>query len=116
MTVRRSGDSERGAAGAPLRKVLSALNAGANAVLIGLIRVYQYAISPMLGQRCKYYPSCSNYAIGAIREHGPIKGIGLASWRLLRCNPFSNGGYDPVPPHRQHCDHDHTHENVSARV
>ena len=87
-------------------------------VLIGLIRVYQYTLSPMLGQRCKYYPSCSNYAIGAIREHGPVKGIGLASWRLLRCNPFSYGGYDPVPPRRSHhdCGHDHAGRNVSARV
>lgn len=76
-----------------------------NKVLIALIRVYQYAISPMLGQRCKYYPSCSNYAIGALREHGVIRGVGMASWRLLRCNPFSNGGYDPVP--QRHCCADH---------
>ena len=46
------------------------------------------------GQRCKYYPSCSNYAVGALRVHGAVRGLGLASWRLLRCNPFSNGGYD----------------------
>jgi putative membrane protein insertion efficiency factor len=82
----------------------------ANVVLITLIRVYQYAISPMLGQRCKYYPSCSNYAIGALREHGMVVGIGLAAWRLLRCNPFSHGGYDPVPP-RHACDH-HQHSGA----
>jgi putative membrane protein insertion efficiency factor len=76
-------------------------------VFIALIKVYQYTLSPLLGQRCKYYPSCSNYAIGALREHGVIRGLGLASWRLLRCNPFSNGGYDPVPP-RHDC-RDHTH-------
>jgi len=100
-----------------MRRALSALTRAADAVLIGLIRVYQYAISPMLGQRCKYYPSCSNYAIGAIREHGPLKGVGLAAWRLLRCNPFSNGGFDPVPPRRHRaCGHDHTGPNVSARV
>jgi uncharacterized protein len=93
-----------------MSRVLRALNAGANAVLIALIRVYQYAISPMLGQRCKYYPSCSNYAIGALREHGVIRGIGLACWRLLRCNPFSNGGYDPVPP-RHACNH-HQHSGA----
>ncbi len=52
----------------------------------------------MLGQRCKYYPSCSNYAVEALREHGAVRGTGMAAWRLLRCNPFSNGGYDPVPP------------------
>jgi putative membrane protein insertion efficiency factor len=101
-----------------MRKVLAALVAAADFVLIGLIRVYQYTLSPMLGQRCKYYPSCSNYAIGAIREHGPVKGIGLASWRLLRCNPFRYGGCDPVPPRRSHhdCGHDHAGRNVSARV
>ena len=79
-----------------MSRLLSALVLAADAVLIGLIRVYQYAISPMLGQRCKYYPSCSNYAIGAIREHGPLKGVGLAAWRLLRCNPWSHGGVDRV--------------------
>ncbi len=99
-----------------LKAVLGALVPAADFVLIGLIRVYQIFLSPMLGQRCKYYPSCSNYAIGAIREHGPIKGIGLGAWRILRCNPFSNGGYDPVPPrHRHECGHDHG-QNVSARV
>ena len=71
-------------------------------VLIGLIRVYQYVLSPMLGQRCKYYPSCSSYAIGALREHGVVRGTGMACWRLLRCNPFSHGGYDPVPPRAGH--------------
>ena len=52
----------------------------------------------MLGQRCKYYPSCSSYAIEALRTHGLVRGAWLATWRLLRCNPFSHGGYDPVPP------------------
>ncbi len=69
-------------------------------VFIVLIRAYQYALSPMLGQRCKYYPSCSNYAIEALRVHGVLRGAGLAAWRVLRCNPFSDGGVDPVPPPR----------------
>ena len=69
-------------------------------LLVLLIRAYQFALSPMLGQRCKYYPSCSNYAIEALRVHGAVRGAGLAAWRLLRCNPFSNGGVDPVPPPR----------------
>jgi uncharacterized protein len=84
--------------------------------LIALIRAYQFAISPLLGQRCRYYPSCSAYAIGALREHGAIRGLGLASWRLLRCNPFSNGGYDPVPPRHKECGHHSADGNVSARV
>ncbi len=70
-----------------MNRIFAAVNIGLNAVFIALIRIYQYTLSPLLGQRCKYYPSCSNYAIGALREHGAIRGIGLASWRLLRCNP-----------------------------
>jgi len=69
-------------------------------LLVLLIRAYQFALSPMLGQRCKYYPSCSNYAVEALKSHGAVRGTGLAAWRLLRCNPFSNGGVDPVPPPR----------------
>jgi putative membrane protein insertion efficiency factor len=84
--------------------------------LIALIRAYQYAISPLLGQRCKYYPSCSSYAVEALREHGVVRGLGLATWRLLRCNPFSDGGYDPVPPRHKECAQSHADTNVSAHV
>ncbi len=99
-----------------MNSIVAAVTAAINGVLIALIRVYQYAISPMFGQRCKYYPSCSNYAIGALREHGVVRGLGLAGWRLLRCNPFSNGGFDPVPPRRHGHGHEHPHADVSARV
>ena len=78
--------------------------------------MYQYTISPLLGPRCKYYPSCSNYAIDALREHGAIRGTGLAAWRLLRCNPFSNGGYDPVPPRHRAASTTIPSTNVSAHV
>ncbi|HSL95102.1 MAG TPA: membrane protein insertion efficiency factor YidD [Thermoleophilia bacterium] len=67
-------------------------------VLVALVRVYQVVISPLVGPRCKYYPSCSNYAIEAVRVHGALRGTGMAAWRVLRCNPLSNGGLDPVPP------------------
>lgn len=67
-------------------------------VLIALLRVYQVVISPLIGPRCRFYPSCSNYAIEAMRVHGALRGSGLAAWRVLRCNPLSNGGLDPVPP------------------
>ena len=87
-----------------------------NKILIAFIKVYQYTLSPLLGPRCRYYPSCSNYAVEALREHGALRGLGLAAWRLLRCNPFSNGGYDPVPPRHNGCEHDHNETNVSARV
>ena len=85
-------------------------------ILVAFIRVYQYTISPLLGPRCRYYPSCSNYAVEALREHGAVRGLGLATWRLLRCNPFSNGGYDPVPPRHKGCEHEHCEPNVSGRV
>jgi putative membrane protein insertion efficiency factor len=71
------------------------------AVLIGMIRVYQAVFSPMTGPTCKYYPSCSQYAIIAIRTHGSLRGTGMALWRILRCNPWSLGGVDDVPPARQ---------------
>jgi uncharacterized protein len=66
------------------------------ALLIAPIRLYQRWISPAFAARCRYYPTCSAYAVEAIRELGPLRGSILAGWRLLRCNPFSRGGYDPV--------------------
>lgn len=68
--------------------------------LLFAIRLYQTYVSPLKGRTCKYYPTCSDYARQAVLIHGPVKGLILASWRLLRCNPFSYGGYDPVPPAR----------------
>jgi putative membrane protein insertion efficiency factor len=69
-------------------------------VLVALVRIYQRFISPLFPPRCKYYPTCSAYAVEAIRVHGPWRGLALAGWRLLRCNPLSDGGLDPVPPKR----------------
>ena len=67
-------------------------------MLLALIRFYQKYISPMKrGGTCKYIPTCSEYARQAIEKHGALKGTVLAVWRLLRCNPFSQGGIDPVP-------------------
>ena len=62
-----------------------------------LIRMYQRYISPMKSPCCKYIPTCSNYALQAIERFGVVKGLALAIFRVLRCNPFSRGGYDPVP-------------------
>jgi len=67
---------------------------------IAPIRVYQRLISPMVGQRCKYYPSCSEYAVQAIQRFGILRGVVLAAWRLLRCNPWSHGGCDRVEDQR----------------
>lgn len=66
-------------------------------VLIKLIKLYQKYLSPMKTTKCPYYPSCSAYGLEAIKKHGAIKGSLLAAWRIIRCNPFSKGGYDPVP-------------------
>jgi len=66
-------------------------------VLIAILRFYKRNISPLLPNACIYTPTCSEYAMEAIRLHGVFKGTGLAIWRLLRCNPFMKGGYDPVP-------------------
>jgi putative membrane protein insertion efficiency factor len=67
---------------------------------IGLIWIYRSTVSPLLGNRCKYYPSCSQYALDALREYGFVKGSILAGWRLLRCNPWSHGGVDHVHDQR----------------
>lgn len=66
-------------------------------LLVLPIRFYQLYISPMLGPSCRFTPTCSEYARQAILKHGPIKGLGLAIWRILRCNPWGGSGYDPVP-------------------
>jgi putative membrane protein insertion efficiency factor len=67
---------------------------------IAPIRFYQRVISPGLPRRCKYYPTCSAYATQAIHEFGILRGLVLAAWRLLRCNPWSHGGFDPVHDQR----------------
>ena len=63
-------------------------------VAVALITIYRWTVSPLLGSRCKYHPSCSQYAIDAYKEFGFLKGTVLATWRLLRCNPWSRGGVD----------------------
>ena len=66
-------------------------------ILISILKAYQYLISPLLGQRCRFYPSCSSYAIAAIENHGIIRGIFFAVKRLVKCQPWHSGGYDPIP-------------------
>lgn len=66
---------------------------------VGLIRAYRTIFAGMFGGHCRFYPSCSHYAEDAIRRHGVVRGVALASWRILRCNPFGEGGIDRVPAH-----------------
>jgi putative membrane protein insertion efficiency factor len=78
-------------------------------LLLGLVRFYQYLISPLLGPRCRFHPSCSHYAVEALERHGALRGSWLALRRLLRCHPWHPGGYDPVPPTHS-CHEKHRHD------
>ena len=64
---------------------------------IGGVRVYQWTVRPFIGAHCRFEPSCSEYAVAALRGHGLLRGSLLAGWRILRCNPWNEGGHDPVP-------------------
>lgn len=68
-------------------------------ILVGMVRAYQMVVSPWFAPRCRYFPSCSQYAVVAVTRHGVVRGTGMAAWRLLRCNPWSLGGVDHVPEH-----------------
>ena len=65
-------------------------------IFVSLIKVYQKIISPLFPPSCRFYPTCSEYSVQAIKKHGVLKGLIKSSWRILRCNPFSKGGYDPI--------------------
>lgn len=69
--------------------------------LIGLVWVYRYTLSPWLGANCRFEPTCSVYAIEALRRHGAFRGTALAAKRIARCHPWGGSGYDPVPGHRK---------------
>ena len=75
-------------------------------VLKILIRAYQLVISPLLGPKCRFYPTCSHYAIEAIEIHGALRGIWLTIKRIGRCHPWNEGGFDPVPCHSMKHSHD----------
>lgn len=66
-------------------------------LVLGLIKFYRKFISPLFPPKCKYYPTCSTYALEAVRRYGAVRGTALSVWRILRCNPWSLGGIDPVP-------------------
>ena len=80
---------------------MNPVSRGLGALLVLPIRAYQLLISPLLGPRCRFHPSCSAYAVEAIRVRGPIVGLALTVHRLGRCHPWNPGGLDPVPPRRR---------------
>ena len=76
---------------------LSLVSRGVTWALVMLVRGYQFVLGGILGGHCRFQPTCSNYALDVLRNCGPLKGSRLALWRILRCNPFCKGGYDPAP-------------------
>lgn len=82
-----------------LKAVRAAGRWAAHGVIL-LIRGYQLTLSPWVGRSCRFAPTCSQYAIEALRVHGLLRGLGLAAWRIFRCSPLGRSGYDPVPPPR----------------
>ncbi len=96
-----------------IRGVVAGVRALPRLVLIGLVRFYQLVISPWTPQSCRFYPSCSRYAVVALERHGAVRGTWLAVRRLGRCHPWAAGGVDDVPPARAgHSDHSgHSHDS-----
>lgn len=80
-----------------LHQILQLLRKGIIAILILPVKFYQWFISPIIGQSCRYTPTCSAYTIEALKKHGPIKGLWLSIKRILSCNPWGGHGHDPVP-------------------
>lgn len=85
------------------------------AVLVGLVRLYQWTLRPFIGAQCRFAPSCSEYAVAALRAHGPVRGSFLALGRILRCNPWHAGGWDPPPGPRASPGTSHSACNHAAR-
>ena len=99
-----------------MKRGFESLRLALAAILLAPIRIYQRFVSPALPRRCKYEPTCSAYAVDAVRELGVGRGFVLAGWRILRCNPWSHGGWDPVSdrtlfrPHDDQVTKAHEHE------
>lgn len=80
-----------------MKKIWTLFCKGLAAIMIGLIKLYQWTLSPLIGRSCRYTPTCSNYGLEAIRKYGPFKGGWLTLKRIVSCNPWGGSGYDPVP-------------------
>lgn len=107
-TSQRSGEPTAATVGRVLRRLPSRL-------LVGLVRGYQLTVSPWTAPSCRYYPSCSQYAVVAIQRHGALRGGWLAVRRLGRCHPWTPGGVDDVPPVRAEKGSPHPHGSQRAR-
>jgi uncharacterized protein len=81
-----------------MRIILQGIRLFLTWLLLAPIYIYKYAISPILPASCRFTPSCSQYAVEALKIHGPFRGFLLGTWRILRCNPWGGHGFDPVPP------------------
>jgi putative membrane protein insertion efficiency factor len=81
---------------------MTRVSAGISRILILLIQAYRWTLSPLLGNACRFEPSCSRYAEACLSTHGPLRGSWLAARRIARCHPFHPGGYDPPPPSAAH--------------
>lgn len=102
-----------------MRELTRKLSDATGAILLLPVHAYRKLISPLLGPRCKYYPSCSTYAVDVVKMYGPIRGPILAAWRVMRCNPMSDGGFDYPEDqrlfkgaHPHECDETHKHHEV----
>lgn len=80
-----------------MKRIFQLFSKGLASVMIGLIKLYQWTLSPLIGRACRYTPTCSNYGMEAIRKYGPFKGGWLTLKRIISCNPWGGSGYDPVP-------------------
>lgn len=80
-----------------MKRIFHLFSKGLAAIMIGLIKLYQWTLSPLIGRACRYTPTCSNYGLEAIRKYGPFKGGWLTIKRIISCNPWGGSGYDPVP-------------------
>lgn len=83
-----------------MRRVAQLARSGCTRFLVGFVRVYQWTVSPLLGPKCRFSPTCSEYAVTALRRFGPLRGGSLTIRRIIRCHPWGSSGYDPVPEDR----------------
>jgi putative membrane protein insertion efficiency factor len=119
MAVRTRGEAAGvTTGGSPARRALKrALTLAVRSpalLLIGFFRLWQLLVSPLYGQTCRFYPSCSAYGVEAVRVHGAVRGSWLTLRRIGRCNPWNPGGVDPVPPISGHGGRTHAHDDLGA--